>query len=70
MSNLANEMILERIFDDVSEMNTGSILRELEGGMFSGMCESFDMRVALTDRNKVIDLLVNKRFEELPDGPF
>jgi len=70
MSNIANEMILERIFDDVSEMNTGSILRELEGGMFSGMCESFDMRVALTDRNKVIDLLVNKRFEELPDGPF
>lgn len=69
MSNNVNEMILERLFDDVSEMNTGSILKELEGGMFAQMCESFDMRVALTDRDKVIELLVNKRFEELPEGP-
>jgi len=69
MSHHINEQILEGIFDEVSEMNTGSILRELEGGMFSGMCESFDMRVAFTDRDKVIELLVNKRFEELPEGP-
>lgn len=69
MSNNVNEMILERLFDDVSEMNTSSILQELEGGMFAQMCESFDMRVALTDRDKVIELLVNKRFEELPEGP-
>jgi len=69
MSHHINEQILENIFDEVSEMNTGSILRELEGGMFSGMCESFDMRVALTDRDKVIELLVNKRFEALPEGP-
>jgi len=69
MSHHINEQILENIFDEVSEMNTGSILRELEGGMFSGMCESFDMRVALTDRDKVIEKLVNKRFEELPEGP-
>ena len=64
MSNHANEQTLERLFDEVSEMNTGSILRELEGGMKPGICESFDMRVALTDRDKVIELLVNKRFEE------
>ena len=31
MSNHINEQILERLFDEVSEMSTGSILRELEG---------------------------------------
>lgn len=69
MSNHVNEQILERLFDEVSEMNTGSILRELEGGMKPGICESFDMRVAMTDRDAVIEKLVNKRFEELPEGP-
>lgn len=69
MSNHVNEQILERLFDEVSEMGTGSILRELEGGMKPGVCDSFDERVALTDRNKVIESLVNKRFEELPEGP-
>ena len=64
MSNHVNEQILERLFDEVSEMNTGSILRELEGGMKPGICESFDMRVAMTDRDAVIEKLVNKRFEE------
>lgn len=69
MSNHVNEQILERLFDEVSEMSTGSILRELEGGMKPGICESFDMRVAMTDRDAVIEKLVNKRFEELPEGP-
>lgn len=69
MSHHINEQILESIFDEVSEMNTSSILQELEGGMFPGMCESFDMRVAFTDRDKVIEQLVNKRFEALPEGP-
>jgi hypothetical protein len=69
MSNHVNEQILEKLFDEVSEMNTGSILRELEGGMKPGLCDSFDERVALTDRDKVIEKLVNKRFEELPEGP-
>ena len=64
MSNHVNEQILERLFDEVSEMNTGSILRELEGGMKPGLCDSFDERVAFTDRDKVIEKLVNKRFEE------
>jgi len=64
MSNHVNEQILEKLFDEVSEMNTGSILRELEGGMNPGLCDSFDERVALTDRDKVIEKLVNKRFEE------
>ena len=39
MSNHVNEQILERLFDEVSEMSTGSILRELEGGMKPGICE-------------------------------
>ena len=69
MSNHVNEQILEKLFDEVSEMNTGSILRELEGGMKPGLCDSFDERVAFTDRDKVIEKLVNKRFEELPEGP-
>ena len=65
MSNHVNEQILEKLFDEVSEMNTGSILRELEGGMKPGLCDSFDERVAFTDRDKVIEKLVNKRFEEM-----
>tara|TARA_Y100000385_G_scaffold276444_1_gene322178 strand:+ start:96 stop:293 length:198 start_codon:yes stop_codon:yes gene_type:complete len=52
------------ILESVMKMSTGSILRELEGGMKPGICESFDMRVAFTDRDKVIDLLINKRLEE------
>ena len=70
MSNHVNEQILERIFDEVSEMNTGCILRELDGGkMLPGLCESFDMRVATVDRNIVIERLVNQRFEAMPEGP-
>jgi hypothetical protein len=65
MSNLNTENVKDRILLDVMELTTGSILRELDGGkMVSGMCESFDMRVALTDRDKVIDKLVEKRFIE------
>jgi hypothetical protein len=56
--------LVETIRAEVEALGTGSILRELEGGMFSGMCESFDMRVAVTDRNRVINLLIKKRIEE------
>ena len=56
---------LQKIQKEVQAMGTGSILRELEGGMRPGICESFDMRVAFTDRNKVIDQLVEKRSQEL-----
>tara|TARA_B100001059_G_C17273694_1_gene304846 strand:- start:13 stop:198 length:186 start_codon:yes stop_codon:yes gene_type:complete len=55
---------IQKIQKEVQAMGTGSILRELEGGMKPGLCESFDMRVAFTDRNKVIDQLVEKRLEE------
>lgn len=56
---------LQKIQKEVQAMSTGSILRELEGGMRPGLCESFDMRVAFTDRNKVIDQLVEKRSQDL-----
>ena len=69
MSNHVNEQILERLFDEVSEMSTSAILQELVGGMKPGVCESWDMRVALTDRNWAIETLVNEKFEALPEGP-
>ena len=63
---IQNEMVKEQILADVLKMNTSCILRELDGGkMLPGMCESFEMRVAFTDRDKVIEKLVNKRFEEM-----
>ena len=69
MSNHINEQILERLFDEVSEMSTSAILQELVGGMKPGVCESWDMRVALTDRDWAIETLVNERFEAMPEGP-
>ena len=69
MSNHVNEQILERLFDEVSEMSTSAILQELVGGMKPGVCESWDMRVALTDRNWAIETLVNEKFEAMPEGP-
>ena len=69
MSNHVNEQIHERLFDEVSEMSTSAILQELVGGMKPGVCESWDMRVALTDRNWAIETLVNEKFEALPEGP-
>ena len=65
MSNIVNERALERIAEEVEAMNTGSILIELLGGSKPGLCDSFDERVAFTDRDKVIEKLVNKRFEEM-----
>lgn len=65
MSNNINEGILENIAQDVEAMTTGSILIELLGGSKPGLCDSFDERVAFTDRDKVIDKLIEKRFEEM-----
>ncbi len=65
MSNIVNDQILENIAEEVNAMSTGSILIELLGGSKPGLCDSFDERVAFTDRDKVIEKLVMKRFEEL-----
>ena len=64
MSNLINDGIREGILADVESMNTSNILRELVGGMKPGISESWDKRVAMADRDVVIDRLVEKRFEE------
>ena len=64
MSNIVNDSILERIAEDVEAMSTGAILIELLGGSKPGLCDSFDERVAFTDRDKVIEQLIEKRFEE------
>lgn len=65
MSNNYNTAILEQIAEEVNEMSTSAILRELDGGMKAGICESWDMRVGMTDRNWAIEQLTNKRFEEM-----
>ena len=64
MSNIVNDSILERIAEDVEAMSTGAILIELLGGSKPGLCDSFDERVAFSDRDKVIADLIEKRFEE------
>ena len=52
------------ITEEVMAMTTGSILIELLGGSKPGLCDSFDERVATTDRDFVINKLVAKRLEE------
>ncbi len=69
MSNEVNTQIIERIVEEVEQMSTSAILRELDGGMKAGVCDSWDERVGLTDRDWAIEQLANKRFEEWPDGP-
>ena len=64
MSNNTNSQILENIAEEVDAMSTSNILRELVGGMKPGISESWDQRVAMADRDVVIDRLVEKRFEE------
>ena len=65
MSNNTNTILLENIFEDVSEMSTSNIIKELVGGMKPGISESWDQRVALADRDRVIHNLVEKRFNEV-----
>lgn len=64
MSHHINEQILETIAEDVEKMSTSQILRELDGGMKPGICESWDMRVGMTDRKWAIEALIEKRFTE------
>jgi len=64
MSNEVNQIIIERIVEEVEQMSTGSILQELLGGMKPGICDSWDERVSHTDRDAVIEKLANQRFEK------
>jgi hypothetical protein len=52
------------MYDEISKMSTSSILIELLGGSKPGLCDSFDERVALSDREKVIASLMEKRMNE------
>ncbi len=63
MSNERNQVIIESIVEDVEQMSTSAILRELDGGMKPGMCDSWDERVGMTDRDWAIEKLANERFE-------
>lgn len=65
MSNEVNTQVIERIIEEVEQMSTSAILRELDGGMKAGVCDSWDERVGLTDRGWAIEQLANKRFEEM-----
>ena len=66
MPNNNKELVKEQILAAVQQMNTSCILRELDGGLSKpGMCESFEMRVAMTDRDKVINRLVEQRFSTM-----
>tara|TARA_B100000963_G_scaffold221038_1_gene192640 strand:+ start:313 stop:516 length:204 start_codon:yes stop_codon:yes gene_type:complete len=65
MSNNTNTQILENIAEEVDAMSTSNILRELVGGMKPGISESWDQRVAMADRDIVMERLIEKRFEEI-----
>ncbi len=59
MSCQSNDMIMERILQDVLELPTNEILREL------GMTYQDAYSEKLTD-DALVDMLVEKRFEECP----
>ena len=59
MSCQYNETIMERIQDDVLELDTNEILKEL------GMTYEDAYSEKLTD-DVLVDMLVEKRFEECP----
>jgi hypothetical protein len=52
------------ITEEVIAMSTSAILRELDGGMKLGICESWDERVGMTDRDWAIEKLIAKRLKE------
>ena len=51
----------EAVRAEVAQMYVGAILRELEGGMRTSVCDSWEERCALTDKDKVVELLTDKR---------
>jgi hypothetical protein len=61
MSNEYNEMAKETILDDVLELKTLEIINELA-----------EVNIVIPTpfiKDTIIDMLVEKRFNELPDGP-
>jgi len=66
MSNEINTQILERIADDVSEMSSMAVVKELG---ITPMADSFDEFLAFADMDRLRDKLVFQRFEAWPEGP-
>tara|TARA_B100000809_G_scaffold190378_1_gene188966 strand:+ start:235 stop:420 length:186 start_codon:yes stop_codon:yes gene_type:complete len=60
MSNIVNEINTENILMDVVELNRLELIGELKMGIYEASYLSFD---------SLVDLVVSKRVEELPDGP-
>ena len=60
MSNIVNETNAENILMDVVELNRLELIGELKMGIYEASYLSFD---------SLVDLVVSKRVEELPDGP-
>ena len=66
MSNNNNQIVKEQILAEVQQMQTSSILRELDRGISKpGLCDSFDERVATVDRDVITNRLVEMRFAKM-----
>ena len=76
MSHPVNDMILDRIADDVAELSTQELVRELglellEDGGTSRVIQ-FDAVVidnVIVTRDQLEERVGTKMFEEWPDGP-
>ena len=61
MSNIVNEINAENILMDVVKLNRLELIGELKMGIYEVSYFSFD---------SLVDLVVSKRVEELPDVPY
>ena len=61
MSNIVNEINAENILMDVMKLNRLELIGELKMGIYEASYLSFD---------NLVDLVVSKRVEELPDCPY
>ncbi len=60
MSNLINDEVLERHYEDALELNRLELIAELEMGIWEASYRSFE---------DLAEAVANKRFNEGPDGP-
>ena len=61
MSNIINEMNAENILSDVVKLNRLELISELEMSIYEASYISYD---------DLVDRVVEKRIEELPDCPY
>ena len=60
MSNLINDEVLERHYEDALELNRLELIAELEMGIYEASYRSFE---------DLAEAVADKRFNEGPDGP-